>query len=89
MQLSDDQRTEIETAIIDAQIACEKYLKKATAVQFKLLELGAMNAIEVLERYKEMLQQDPKRDNYKLHMIAPLQTYYMGQAYNKKVTKKG
>lgn len=82
MPLDKEQRMKVEEAIMDAQIACEKYLETATAVQFKLFEVAILSTLETLDGVREFMLDDSKRDNYKLHALVPLQTYYMQKAIN-------
>lgn len=82
--LKDEARDKIEEAIMDAQITCEKFLEKPRQSSFNLLELSVQKMLKVLDEHSVDLKEDHKRDNYKLHSLVPLQTYYMQMALNDK-----
>lgn len=69
---------------MDSQIACDKYLENGRVPQLKILETNVIKTLEILDSLKPELQTDHKRDNYKLHMLVPVQAYYMGKDYQER-----
>lgn len=72
--LESDDRETLEEAILDAHMACEKYLASGREIHRKILEVTVEDAIAALSMYAEFLKDDPKSENYKMHMLVPMQT---------------
>lgn len=77
MPLNNDDREDIESSIIDAQIAAERYLETAKDVHKSFLVMSVLDTLDIVRSLSDKLQDDPKRENYKLHLLVPTQLYYM------------
>lgn len=77
MSLKDEDRTVLEDAIMDAHLAADKFIQTGKEVHATLLEVNVNDALEYLEMMKENLTDDYKKENYKLHMLVPLQLLNM------------
>jgi hypothetical protein len=71
--LEEDDRTTLEEAILDAHLAAERYLSSGRDIHRKILEVTVEDAIAALSMYSELLKDDPKSENYKMHMLVPMQ----------------
>ena len=71
--MTPEERISLEEAIMDAHLAADKYLGSGKEVHIKLLELSVADAMEYVELLSDKLRNDPKSENYKLHMLIPLQ----------------
>lgn len=77
--LSTEERIVLEDSIMDAHMAADKLLTSGKEVHHKMLNLTVTDAIEYINKYKDKLVEDPKAENYKLHMLVPLQLHLMLQ----------
>tara|TARA_R110000772_G_scaffold148811_3_gene259427 strand:- start:7263 stop:7541 length:279 start_codon:yes stop_codon:yes gene_type:complete len=75
--LTVDERMSLEDSIMDAHMAADKFLTSGREVHVRLLELSVSDALEYIQKYKNKLTDDPKSENYKLHMMIPLQLHLM------------
>lgn len=71
--LEDDDRLTLEEAILDAHLAAERYLASGRDIHRKILEVTVEDAIAALSMYSELLKDDAKSENYKMHMLIPMQ----------------
>lgn len=79
MPLSDKQREEIEDTIVDLHFTSEKFIETGKEVHKKLLEVNVQEAIELLEKVKEEIQDDQKAREYMIHFLLPFQLYHLIQ----------
>lgn len=77
--LTSEERILIEDSIMDAHMAADKLLSSGKEVHHKMLNLTVTDAIDYIQKYKDKLKEDPKVENYKLHMLVPLQLHLMLQ----------
>lgn len=75
--LNEEQRETVEEALYGAHLAADQYLNKPRAMYEKLLKISVNEALSVLENLKKDLADDPKSDNYKLHLFVPLQMHQL------------
>ena len=75
--LTRDEREQLEDSIMDAHLAAEKFLETGKDVHRKLLEVSVTDALEYVELLASKLKEDPRKDNYKLHLMVPLQLVIM------------
>ena len=75
--LTMEERNSLEEAIMDAHVAADKVLSSGKEVHHRLLDLTVTDALEYITKYKKKLKNDPKIENYKLHMLVPLQLHLM------------
>jgi len=75
--LTTEERTTLEDSIMDAHMAADKFINSGKDVHHKLLELTVTDALEYIIKYKKKLKKDSKTENYKLHMMVPLQLHLM------------
>lgn len=75
--LTPEERINLEDAIMDAHMAADKLLGSGKEVHHKLLELTVADALEYVEKLSSKLRDDPKAENYKLHLLIPLQLNLM------------
>lgn len=75
--LTRDEREQIEDSIMDAHLAAEKFLDTGKEVHRKLLEVSVTDALEYVELLADKLKNDPRKENYKLHLMVPLQLVIM------------
>lgn len=80
--LTTDEREQLEDSIMDAHLAADKYLESGKEVHRKLLEVSVTDALEYIELLSAKLKEDPKKDNYKLHLMVPLQLVIMLELEN-------
>ena len=71
--LEEDDRLTLEEAILDAHLAAERYLSSGRDIHRKILEVTVEDAIAALSMYSELLKDDAKSENYKMHMLIPMQ----------------
>ena len=71
--LEDDDRLTLEECILDAHLAAERYLSSGRDIHRKILEVTVEDAIAALSMYSELLKDDAKSENYKMHMLIPMQ----------------
>ena len=77
MPLSETKREEIEEALYGAHLAADQYLNKPRQMSEKLLQMSVFEALNLLESLKDELTDDPRLDNYKLHIFVPLQLHQL------------
>ena len=77
MTISEAKREEIEEALYGAHLAADQYLNKPRAMSEKLLQMSVFEALTLLESLKEELEDDPRLDNYKLHIFVTLQLHQL------------
>tara|TARA_R110002153_G_scaffold29711_13_gene91212 strand:+ start:27379 stop:27660 length:282 start_codon:yes stop_codon:yes gene_type:complete len=75
--LTSDERLSLEESIMDAHMAADKLLSSGKEVHHRLLDLTVKDALEYITKYKKKLKNDKKAENYKLHMLVPLQLHLM------------
>lgn len=75
MPLTDEQRTRIEDTIMDLHFTSQKFIESGKELHTKLLTMNVREAIDVLEELREDLMDDPKKYDYKMHMLLPFQIY--------------
>ena len=75
MTLQDNQREKIEDTIMDLHFTSQKFIETQKEVHKKLLEVNIQEAIELLSDFAEEIKDDPKKHDYKLHMLLPFQIY--------------
>ena len=80
--ITPDERMNLEDAIMDAHMAADKLLSlkkddQKADLKIKLLELTVSDALEYIQNLSSKLRDDPKTENYKLHMLVPLQLTLM------------
>lgn len=75
--LTPEERMSLEDAIMDAHMAADKLLTSKKEVHHRLLDLTITDALEYIQKYKKKLVNDPKSENYKLHLLVPLQLHLM------------
>jgi len=71
--LNSDEREMIENALYDAHFAAGKYLESGKDIHYKLLEVSVTEAIQNIELLKSAVQEDEMSQNYKIHLLVPLQ----------------
>jgi|TARA_R110000744_G_scaffold27075_3_gene66271 hypothetical protein len=76
-ELTHEERLTLEESIMDAHLAADKWLSSQKEVHIKLLELSVADAMEYVELFADKIKGDPKAENYKLHMLVPLQLNMM------------
>lgn len=80
--ITHEERMNLEDAIMDAHMAADKLLSlkkddQKADLKIKLLELTVSDALEYIQNLSSKLRDDPKTENYKLHMLIPLQLTLM------------
>ena len=75
MALSDEDRIRVEDTIMDLHYTSQKYIETSKDIHRKLLEVNVQEAIEVLRDVEEHIKDDPKRYDYKMHLMIPFQMY--------------
>jgi len=75
--LTVEERVSLEESIMDAHMAADKVLTSGKEVHHRLLDLTVKDALEYITKYKNKLKDDKKAENYKLHMLVPLQLHLM------------
>lgn len=73
IMLEDEDRETLEEAIFDAHHAAQKYVNTGKDIHYKMLEISVKDALDLIETVSEELKKDEMSDNYKLHMLVPLQ----------------
>ena len=73
MGLDKDDREDLESAIIDASYAAERYIETEKEIHKKLLQISVGEAMDMFEEHQEYLCGDKLSEAYKLHMFVPLQ----------------
>ncbi len=86
--MTPDERMSLKEAIMDAHLAADKYLASGKEVHVKLLELSVADAMDYVELLSDKLRDDPKSENYKLHMLVPLQLSILIEERKEKDAKK-
>lgn len=71
--LDKDDREQIEESIFDAHYAAQKYIESGKSVHQKMLEVSVQDALDLLELLSDKVKDDEMSDNYKLHLLIPLQ----------------
>lgn len=87
-KMTPEERISLEESIMDAHLAADKYLTSGKEVHIKLLELSVADALEYIELLSDKLRNDPKTENYKLHMLVPLQLSMLIEERKEKDAKK-
>lgn len=77
MKLSEDIRDEIEESLFAAHLSADQYLNRQRPSYEKMLKISVHEAITLLEKYKDELGDDPRLENYKLHLFVPLQIHQL------------
>ena len=75
MPLSDQQREKLEDTIMDLHFTSQKFIDTEKDLHSKLLRVNVQEALEILREISDDIQDDPKKYDYKLHMLLPLQIY--------------
>ena len=75
MTLSDKQREQVEDTIMDLHFTSQKYVETERDIHRKLLEVNIQEAIELLKELSDEIRDDPKRYDYKMHLLLPFQIY--------------
>ena len=83
MTLSDKQREQVEDTIEDLHFTSTKYLETDRDIHRKLLEVNIQEAIQVLKDVSDEIRDDPKRFDYKMHLLLPFQIYELMQMREK------
>jgi hypothetical protein len=73
MGLSTEEREMIENSIYDAHFAAGKYIESGKDIHYKLLEVSVNEALQSIELLKSAVQEDEMSQNYKIHLLVPLQ----------------
>ena len=83
MALNDDQREKIEDTIMDLHFTSQKFIESSKDIHRKLLEVNIQEAIELLKDVSDEMRDDPKRYDYKMHLLLPFQIYELIQIREK------
>ena len=75
MALTDKNREKMEDTIMDLHFTSQKYVETGKETHKKLLEINIQEAIELLKDLQEEIQDDPKKYDYKMHLLLPFQIY--------------
>lgn len=75
MALSEEQREQIEEAVLELHFAASKCIESGKDIHQKLLDVGVEEAIDLLESLKEELADDVKMYDYKMHFLMPFHIY--------------
>ena len=75
MPLTPEQRTRVEDTIMDLHFTSQKFIESQKEIHRKLLIVNVQEALEILHDVEENMQDDPKKYDYKMHMLLPLQLY--------------
>ena len=65
----------MEDTIMDLHYTSMKYVETQKDLHKKLLEVNVEEAIEMLKSVREDIIDDEKLNDYKIHMLLPLQVY--------------
>lgn len=88
MPLTDDQRIDVEQAIIDLHNNASKVLESDKDVHKKVLEVSVEEAIEMFDTLKEDIADDDKIYDYKMHMLMPFHIYELMKLREEKETEE-
>lgn len=73
MPLDPSERAVIETVIAEAQDYAAKYLETGADLHKSVLKVSVNQTMDILDSYSDSLRDDEYVDNYRLHMLVPLQ----------------
>jgi len=80
--IGQEERQNLESCIEEAEYSAERYLETGKDVHAKLLELSIDNAMEIFKSLSSELKDDEMLENYKIHLLVPLQMYKLIQKKN-------
>lgn len=75
MPLKQDQRQQLEDMIMDLHFTADRYIKSEKEIHERVLQVNVEEAIELLKSLSEDIEDDPKKYDYKLHLLIPFQIY--------------